>query len=97
MATMIIRKHNIKKAILGTGRPLTIACHIKKTYFFFAESALALIVSMAALAVESMVDFAESEIAFTVSAAALAVESVVASELERAIEEYLKPGAVAST
>jgi hypothetical protein len=60
----------MKKAILRTGRPLTIACHIKKTYFLAAESGLA-------VAAESGLAVAESGLIVELSgvAGAVAAES----------------------
>jgi hypothetical protein len=44
-----------KKALLGTGRPLTIACHMKKTYFF-VESVIFLLVSVIFFEVSVILD-----------------------------------------
>ncbi len=74
-----------KKAILGTGRPLTIACHMKKTYFF-TESTLALL----AAEVSAIVLAVSTTAAFTVSAA-LAVVSAVGSELDELLQAAKAP------
>jgi hypothetical protein len=69
---------NVKKAILRTGQPLTIACHIKKAYFlvvsaflaaesiFLAEESIAILLESIAILLEST--FAESVFAASVLA-----------------------------
>jgi hypothetical protein len=81
---------NEKKAILRTGRPLTIACHMKKGYFFFVESTLALAVSTMALPAESNLALAVSTIALAVSVTALAVESALDSLLAELLQAAAK-------
>jgi hypothetical protein len=66
-----------KKAILGSGRPLTIACHMKKTYFFRVSVVLA-VVSVVEVAPESTLSTVVSG-ADCVLVAEVSVPSVVFS------------------
>jgi len=75
----------IIKAILRTGRPLTIACHMKKKYDFFLVSIFSffstfLVVSIAFFVVSAAAGAAAAEESTVVGAAA-AVESVVVEEV----------------
>jgi len=69
-----------EKAIPRTGRPLTIACHMKKSYFFFVVSAIFLAVSTI-LAAVSILALAVSAILAAVSVM-VALESALDSEPE---------------
>jgi hypothetical protein len=71
-------------------RPLTIACQIKKAYFF-VESTFAFMLSLAALAVESITALLESAVAFTDSVPDLAAESVLLSELDALLQAANEP------
>jgi len=86
-----------KRAFLGTGTPLTIACHMKKKTYFFRESALALIVSVAAFAVESITDFALSTVAVTAESTAATAESTLESVDSAALLQATKAALTAKT
>jgi hypothetical protein len=63
----------------------------RSDYFFFVVSALALRLSLAAVAAESIVLAAESATAATVSLAAVAAESTAFSELEEPLQAAKAP------
>jgi hypothetical protein len=65
----------------------------KKTYFFVAESTLALTVSIADLTVESILAFAVSPTALTVESTALAAESTAVVELDPLLQAAKQPTA----
>jgi hypothetical protein len=71
VALLLLTFHENEKAILRTGRPLTIACHMKKTYFF--------VVSPAAVVAESGLAVRESGVVVTESGAGEAGAVVVVS------------------
>jgi hypothetical protein len=101
-----------KKALLGTGRPLTIACHMKSMLFsrckrnegteqgfnyFLTESTTAFTVESTLAAAESIATTAESATADTVESTAATVESTAASVVSAALLQATAKEPIART
>jgi len=88
---------NKKKGLPGNRNASNDCLPYEKNTYFFRESALALIVSVAAFAVESIADFALSTVAVTAESTAATAESTLVSLVSAALLQATNAALTAKT